>query len=495
MKIAIIGAGFAGLSSAKVLGSLGHEITVFEKAPDVGGVWSSTRRYPGLTTQNNKQTYHLSELKMPRRYPQWLASEQVQEYLETYVERFGLGGCLRLGTEITKVTPTTDEDGWLVTANGETEQFDHVVVANGIFSTPVIPDYEGVAELEAAGGRLISTSDLRSLDEVAGRHVLMVGYGKSSCDVAAAVAEVAESTDLIARDLLWKVPRKVAGILNYKYLLLTRFGEGLFPYQKLTGVEKLLHANNSRIAHGLTESVGAVVTRQLGLEKLGLVPEKPFHTIAKASVSLASEGFYEGVRDGSITVHRRRTITRFLEKNSKPYAELSDGTVLRADVVICGTGFRQEVPFFDDAIQQRLTDADGNFLLYRHILPLDVPNLTFAGYNSSFFSPLSAEMAAVWTGSYLAGAHTLPTADQMRASTTERIAWMEARTDGHHARGTNVVPFSLHNIDEVLDEAGLNLGKFTRALQWLAPVSPWSYRKVSRRLARRIASLEQPRAD
>lgn len=495
MKIAIIGAGFAGLSSAKVLGSLGHDVTVFEKAPDVGGVWSSTRRYPGLTTQNNKGTYHLSELKMPRRFPQWLASEQVQEYLEAYVDKFGLAGCLRLGTEVTNVSPTAGEDGWLVTAHGETERFDHVVVANGIFSTPVIPDYEGVAELEAAGGRLISTSDLGSLDEVAGRHVLMVGYGKSSCDVASVVSGVAASTDVIARDLLWKVPRKVAGFLNYKYLLLTRFGEGLFPYQRLGGVEKLLHANNSRIAQSLTTSVGAVVTRQLGLKSLDLVPDKPFHTIAKASVSLATEGFYEGVRDGSIKVHRQRTISRFLEKDSEPYAELSDGTLLRADVVICGTGFRQEVPFFDEAIQQRLTDDAGNFLLYRHILPLDVPNLTFAGYNSSFFSPLSAEMAAVWIGSYLAGAHELPPGDEMRAFTTERIAWMEARTDGHHARGTNVVPFSLHNIDEVLDEAGLNLSKFTKAMQWLAPVRPSSYRNVSRKLAERVAAMEQSTPD
>ncbi|MDQ4112898.1 MAG: FAD-dependent oxidoreductase, partial [Actinomycetota bacterium] len=57
MKIAVIGAGFAGVASAKVLTELGHDVTVYEKAPDVGGVWSRTRRYPGLTTQNNKDSY------------------------------------------------------------------------------------------------------------------------------------------------------------------------------------------------------------------------------------------------------------------------------------------------------------------------------------------------------------------------------------------------------------------------------------------------------
>jgi dimethylaniline monooxygenase (N-oxide forming) len=487
MKIAIIGAGFAGLASAKVLRALGHDVTVFEKAPDVGGVWSTTRRYPGLKTQNNKQTYHFSDHKMPRAYPQWLESEQVQAYLESYVERFDLAPVLRLDTEVTHATPTPEKDGWQVTAGGETTRFDHIVVANGIFCEPAMPPLEGVDVLESHGGRLIATSELRSLDEVRDRHVVMVGYGKSACDVAVEVSKVAASTTVVARNLLWKVPRKLKGVLNYKYLLLTRMGEGLFPYQTIKGTEKLLHARDSMVANGMVGTVQNVVTKQLKLEQHGLLPEGPFQTIAKASVSLATEGFYEGVEDGTIRVLRDQTITRFLEKEGRPQAELADGTVIPADVVICGTGFRQEVPFFDEDVQRWLRDERGTWLLYRHILPLHVPNLTFAGYNSSFFSPLSAEMAAVWIGSYLAGHHTVPPEDEMRRIAAERANWMEERTGGHSAHGTNVVPFSMHNIDETLDEVGLNVGRWTKAMQWLLPVKPSSYRKVTTKLAKRVA--------
>jgi len=52
MKIAIIGAGFAGLTTARHLRDFGHDVTVFEKVHDVGGVWSTTRLYPGVSTQN-----------------------------------------------------------------------------------------------------------------------------------------------------------------------------------------------------------------------------------------------------------------------------------------------------------------------------------------------------------------------------------------------------------------------------------------------------------
>jgi hypothetical protein len=56
---------------------------------------------------------------------------------------------------------------------------------------------------------------------------------------------------------------------------------------------------------------------------------------------------------------------------------------------------------------------------------------------------------------------------------------MEERTKGQHARGTNIIPFSMHNIDELLDEIGANVGPLRRCLQWLLPVDPGSYRDVT----------------
>ena len=66
MRIGIIGAGVAGLATAKTLKQAGHDVVVFDRTPDVGGVWSVTRRYPGLTTQSPKATYALSDFTMPR---------------------------------------------------------------------------------------------------------------------------------------------------------------------------------------------------------------------------------------------------------------------------------------------------------------------------------------------------------------------------------------------------------------------------------------------
>ncbi len=144
------------------------------------------------------------------------------------------------------------------------------------------------------------------------------------------------------------------------------------------------------------------------------------------------------------------------------------------------------MPFLDDDLQARLLDDRGNFQLYRQVLPHDVPHLTFAGYNSSLFSPLSAEVAALWTAAHLADAVDLPSVEERRRLVADRVDWMEKRTEGKHARGTNVIPFSLHQIDEMLADLDLQLPAATRAGQWLLPVDPKAYRHLPGRLRARL---------
>ena len=98
MRVAIIGAGVAGLTTAKVLSQAGHEVQVIDRTPDVGGVWSVTRRYPGLTTQSPKVQYSLSDFPMPADYPEWPTGAQIQAYLADYAAEFGVDRCLRLNT-------------------------------------------------------------------------------------------------------------------------------------------------------------------------------------------------------------------------------------------------------------------------------------------------------------------------------------------------------------------------------------------------------------
>jgi hypothetical protein len=495
MRIAIIGAGVAGLATAKVLTQAGHDVVVFDKTPDVGGVWSRTRRYPGLTTQSPKAQYSLSDFPMPRDYPEWPNGEQVQAYLAGYTAHFGLDGALRLGTEVVSATPAAD-GGWTVDTrpSGTTasDAFDRLVVANGVFCEPAIPAFPGREEFTAAGGALLAGTDLHDAEQARGKHVLVVGYGKSACDVTVPVSRVAASTNVIARQLLWKVPRKINGKVNFKMLLLTRMGEALFRYRVLRGVEKFLHGPGAGLRGKMINSIGSISVKQFGLDKLDLVPAGQMEDIVRGAIGLATEGFFEGVTDGSITVRRDRTITRLYANDGSPFAELSDGTTLPADLVVCSTGFSQGVPFLPRDLEQRLLDDRGNFLLYRQIRPVDAPGLYFNGYNSSFFSPLNAEMAAVWIAADLVGAVPLPDAAAMRQAVTDQLAFMDVATDGHHCRGTKIIPFSMHNVDEVLGDLDLNISAGVRASHWLNPINPAAYRRITPALLKRLAARATP---
>jgi cation diffusion facilitator CzcD-associated flavoprotein CzcO len=495
MRVAIIGAGVAGLATAKVLTQAGHEVVVFDKTPDVGGVWSRTRRYPGLTTQSPKAQYSLSDYPMPKSYPEWPTGEQVQAYLAGYAAHFGLDGKLRLNTEVAAARPAGD--GWVLdtrdvggAAGGATgtDVFDRLVVANGVFCDPAIPAFPGREEFAGAGGALLAGTEFHDAEQARGKHVLVVGYGKSACDVTAAISAVAASTDVIARQLLWKVPRKINGKLNFKMLLLTRMGEALFKYRVLRGVEKFLHGPGKGLRGKMINSIGSVSVRQFGLDRLNLVPAGQMEDIVRGAIGLATEGFFEGVADGTITVHRDRTISRLFAHDGSPFAELSDGSALPADLVVCSTGFTQGVPFLPAEVQRRLLDERGNFLLYRQIRPVDVPGLYFNGYNSSFFSPLNAEMAAVWIAADLSGAVPLPDTAAVRQAITEQLAFMDDATNGHHCRGTKIIPFSMHNVDEVLGDLNLNISQGVRASHWINPINPAAYRRITPTLLRRLAA-------
>lgn len=70
-RVCVIGAGVAGLVTAKVLAEDGFDVVVFEKEPEIGGVWTVSRTYPGLRANNSRDTYAFSDHPYPDSAAVW----------------------------------------------------------------------------------------------------------------------------------------------------------------------------------------------------------------------------------------------------------------------------------------------------------------------------------------------------------------------------------------------------------------------------------------
>lgn len=483
--IGIIGAGISGLVAAKTLKEHGFNVVIFEKDSEVGGVWASSRHYPGITTQNTKDSYAFTDYPMPDDYPEWPNGQQMQAYLDGYANHFDIKKQINFNCTVENTYQNTDES-WTIEATQQlsfgskaiVQRVDKLVVCNGIFSQPNIPDYLGKEEFIAGGGQICHSSQFQDLESIRDKKVAVIGFAKSACDVVTAASEVAAETSIVYRRAFWKIPKKFFGKLNYKYLLLNRFGESLFPYYRNYGIEKFLHGAGKFMLNVVWKGMAWVLTKQLKLQKNGLLPEMPITAIGNCRLSLTTNGFYEKVTDGTINAKKAEIV-----RLKKGGAILNTGEFMSLDNVICATGWQQTIAFMEDSILQKIRDEKGVFRLYRNILPTEVSNLAFVGYNSSLCCQFTSEIAAHWTAQYFKKAMKLPSKKQMNSQLDDYLKWLFKRTDViHPAYGTCIVPFTFHYVDDLMRDMGLSPRRANVIAEWLMPFEPARYKGLTAEL-------------
>ena len=110
------------------------------------------------------------------------------DYIEGRVKKAGVRDWIRFNENVRDVR---HENGkfTVISRNSETdtestEEYDHVVVASGHFSTPNVPHYPG---FETFNGRILHAHDFRDAREFAGKDVLLIGASYSAEDIGSQV--------------------------------------------------------------------------------------------------------------------------------------------------------------------------------------------------------------------------------------------------------------------------------------------------------------------
>lgn len=95
--------------------------------------------------------------------PDYPTGAQVQKYLEDYADHFQLRPTFRLGTTVTAINRSEKGEKWIVSINGPDsnateEEFDKVIITNGTFHAPVMPEVPGIDKF---GGEIIHSQSFK----------------------------------------------------------------------------------------------------------------------------------------------------------------------------------------------------------------------------------------------------------------------------------------------------------------------------------------------
>lgn len=209
-RIAIVGAGPSGLAqlrafqSAQSKGVSIPDIVCYEKQQDWGGQWNYTWRtgldengepvhssmYRYLWSNGPKECLEFADYSFEEHFGKPIASypprEVLWDYIKGRVEKADVRKYIRFNTAVRNISYDESTELFTVTVQDHTsdeiysEDFDHVVIASGHFSTPKTPYFSG---FESFGGRILHAHDFRDALEFKDKDVLLVGSSYSAEDV------------------------------------------------------------------------------------------------------------------------------------------------------------------------------------------------------------------------------------------------------------------------------------------------------------------------
>ena len=339
----IIGAGPAGLACAATMRGAGLNITVFEKADNVGSVWR--RHYERLHLHTDRNHSGLPGMAMPKSYPLYPSREQVVAYLEAYAARFDIKPAF--GNEVVRLR--RDGAQWCAETASGAVSAPVAIVAIGMASAPYRPSWPA---MDSYRGITVHSSEYRNPAPYLNKRVLVVGFGNSGGEIGLDLAEAGVDVALAVRGPVQLLPRDLLGLPIVTWAIL---------YKHLPArLVDLINAPILRLALGSFEKLGL---RRAAKGPLQMIKED-------GRIPLIDVGTLGKIRDGSIKV--RGGIDRLTSGG----VVFDDGRSEDFDAIVLATGFRPD-------LRRLIPDVDGVF--DAHGTPrvtgqaTDAPGLYFCG--------------------------------------------------------------------------------------------------------------------
>lgn len=347
LRVCVIGAGSSGLAGAHRLLQAGHDVDVWERGDDLGGIWNygsgPGRVFRTTHLVSSKRLTAYPDYPMPRAWPSFPSHRHAQAYLRGYARDTGVEQRILFGQEVAHLHPLP-EGGWDVEdTQGRLHRYDVVVVANGHNWVPREHRYPGTFD-----GEILHAAHYRTSDVLRGRRVVVVGGGNSGCDI---VSEAGAVADLAVHSL------------RRGYHVMPKFLMGM-PSDVFLEIFLRL-----RVPLWMRRLVGSLLLKIYSHELWRYGYPRPDHRMWETHLVL-NDLLVHHARHGSVTP--KPDIAR-LDGDT---IHFTDGTSVKADLLVLATGYETVFPFMDDDL---LRHRDGGSPWHLNLFHRDRDDLFVLG--------------------------------------------------------------------------------------------------------------------
>lgn len=384
----VIGAGPYGLSVAAHLKArnvptliFGKSMEFWENMPPRMNLKSS---WSALTISDPAGNYSLNRyskiMAIPHEEPvrlqtflnygRWFQQHVVPEVDPTYVQFLSRDG----------------ENFHLDLADGRSFKASKVIIAAGISSFAVIPDFARHLPPE-----LVSHSqDHKDCSQFKDKHVVVVGSGQSALESAALLHEAGAAVELIARGPVIWIDRRL---------------------NRYTGPAKRIFYPPSDVG---PPGINWLVAFPLVFRYF---PDKTRYLLDQRAVRPAGALWLRSRVEGQVHITPNTSITSAAPQGEKVRLTLSDGTTREVNHIVLGTGYQPDIhklPFIDPSLCQQVQKRYGSPLLNEGF-ESSVPHLYFAGALAGYvFGPLCRFVVGSKTASRQIARHAAKVPSQTR---------------------------------------------------------------------------------
>ncbi|HEX9589389.1 MAG TPA: NAD(P)-binding domain-containing protein [Bradyrhizobium sp.] len=422
--VIILGAGWSGLMACKYCLGEGLKTLVLERRDSIGGVWSFTQdgRYGGVMTTtettSSRCVTEMSDFPMPESYPEFPSHGHILAYLKAYRDRFALERHIRLDHRVDSARKAGDV--WHVTcANGSKFRAKNLIVSSGVHQHP--NDVSGDAPFNRFEGPILHSAAVKEAPpDLAGKTVVMWGGGESASDIAFQISKTAARIYWCIPNGQWFVPKVV-----------NRWWP--FPSKR----PKVGDQASSRVrlllspTRGFSPFINQFLQFSLGFNGHG---QEAWRTHAPYHQSFFNKSYevMPQVKSGKIVAKRD------IERCEGNRIYFTDGSAVRADVMVTCSGYKLVAPFFEPGMK-----ADPQ-QCYKYLFGTE-PSVAFVGFVRPVIGsiPAIAELQSRYAAMVFAGRRALPPlADRERITRADTAFWNHRfRFTSRRLRGLVDMPY------------------------------------------------------